>query len=273
MMSATNSGGVSSIEFLTASTMALTGPEIACRNFLARHLDGSGQARADVASPKRDRQLLLQRARRAYLDFRLLCHALANQKVVLAPHVMDDHLVHLVPRDPDRVADDHATERDDGDLGRAPADVDDHIAGGLLDGQARPDGGGHRLLDEVRLARPRVEGRLLDRALLDFGHAAGDADDDDRPGREEVALVDALDEMFEHALDDVKVGDDAVFERADRLDVRRRAADHALRFQPDGQNAASLQAHRHDRRLRNDDAFLSDVDERVRRAEIDAENP
>ena len=82
--------------------------------------------------------------------------------------------------------DDDAAERDDGDLGRAAADVDDHVPGRLGDGQAGADRGRHRLLDQVGLARAGRERRLLDRALLDAGDARRDADDDARV-REAVA--------------------------------------------------------------------------------------
>ena len=41
-----------------------------------------------------------------------------------------------------------AAQRNDGHLRRAATDVDDHVAHGLVDGQPRPDGGGHRLLNQ-----------------------------------------------------------------------------------------------------------------------------
>ena len=40
-------------------------------------------------------------------------------------------------------------QRDDRDLGRAAADVDDHVPSRLGDGEPGPDRGGHRLLDQV----------------------------------------------------------------------------------------------------------------------------
>ena len=79
-----------------------------------------------------------------------------------------------------RVVDDDAAEGDDGDLGGAAADVDDHAADRLVDRQAGADRGGHRLLDGVGLARAGGEGGVLGGALLDLGDAGGDADDDAR---------------------------------------------------------------------------------------------
>ena len=58
---------------------------------------------------------------------------------------------------------------------------------------------------------------FLDGALLDSGDARGDADDD--AGVREAVLVDLLDEVAEHLLGDVEVGDDAVLERADRAEI------------------------------------------------------
>ena len=64
------------------------------------------------------------------------------------------------------------------------------------------------------LRAPGVLGRLLHRALLDAGDARRDADD--HAGLRPLALVHPLDEVAEHLLADVEVGDDAVLQRADR---------------------------------------------------------
>ena len=156
--------------------------------------------------------------------------------------------------------------RDDRDLGGAAADVDDHVPGRLGDGEPRADRGGHRLLDQVGLARAGGERRLLDGALLDAGDARRDADDDARV--REAVLVHLLDEVAEHLLGDVEVGDDAVLERADRRDRAGRAAEHALRLDADGVHLAGALVDRDDRRLGEDDPAAADVDERVRGAEV-----
>ncbi len=117
-------------------------------------------------------------------------------------------------------------ERDDGDLTRAAADVDDHVSGRLGDGQAGPDRGRHRLLDQVRLARAGAQRRLLDGAALDSGDAGRDADDHARV--REAVLVHLLDEVPQHLLGDVEVGDDPVLQRPDRVDRAGRAP--SMRF-------------------------------------------
>ena len=82
------------------------------------------------------------------------------EQVVLALDVLDDGLVHLVAADAHGLRKDDAGERDDGDLGGAAADVDDHVAGRLGDRQARADGRGHGLFDQVDLAGAGGLGRL-----------------------------------------------------------------------------------------------------------------
>ena len=94
--------------------------------------------------------------------------ALAEREAVLLLDELDDRVVELVAADADRLARDDAAERDDRDLGGAAADVDDHVAGRLLHGQAGADGRGHGLFDDVgRLAGAGVLGGLLHGALLD----------------------------------------------------------------------------------------------------------
>src|SRR5919199_190744 len=134
-------------------------------HLLAREHDGLGQARYEVAAADLGLHLLAERERRADLELDLLGGLLTDHQLVLALDVVDDRLVELVAADPDRLRDDDAAERDDRDLGGAAADVDDHVAGGLADGQARADRRRHGLLDEVGGARPGRQAGLLDRAL------------------------------------------------------------------------------------------------------------
>ena len=91
---------------------------------------------------------------------------------------------------------------------------------GSCTGRPGADGGGHGLLDDVGgLAGAGVLGGLLHGALLDAGDARRDADDHAR--LDPAAVVHLLDEVAEHLLADLEVGDDAVLQRPDGLDVRR----------------------------------------------------
>ena len=89
-----------------------------------------------------------------------------------------------------------------------------------------------------------------------------------------AAVVRARDEVAEHRLGDLEVGDDAVAQRADRDDVARRAAEHLLGFVADREHllaAAPIALDRDDRRLAAHDAPPLDVDEGGGGAEIDRE--
>src|SRR5262249_31707405 len=108
-------------------------------------------------------------------DLDLLGPAFPDQQPVVLADVLDDRLVHLVARDPDRVAIHRAAHRDDGHLGRAASDVDDQVAARLVNRQARTDGRGRRLLDQVDLARAGLQRRVAHRALLDLRDARRDA--------------------------------------------------------------------------------------------------
>ena len=167
-----------------------------------------------------------------------------------------------------RGAGDDAPQRDDGHLRRAAADVDHHVAGGLVDGEPGADRRRHRLFDDVGAARPRRDRRFLDRALLHPGDPGGHADDHARLG-EEAALVHLLDEVPEHLLGDVEVGDHAVLQRTHRLDVGGCAADHALGLGAHGKDGSGKGVDRDDARLVQHDTATTHVHQRVRGPEVD----
>src|SRR5215472_14701531 len=122
----------------------------------------------EVAALDLHRERLVERVRGSDLDLDLLSRPLADEEVVLALEVLDERLVHLVRCGADRAAVDDAGERNDRDVGRSTADVHDHVAGRLRDGQPGSDRGRHRLLDNEDFRRPGAQGRVLDRALLDL---------------------------------------------------------------------------------------------------------
>ena len=208
-----------------------------------------------------------QREGRAEGHLHLLGGALPQHQGVLLLHPRDDRLVEVVAGRADAHAGDDAAEADHGDLGGAAADVDDHVAGRLVDGQPGADRGRHRLLDDVDLAGAGLVAGLLDRALLHRGDAAGHADD--HAGLGEVATpVHLLDEVAQHLLGRLEVGDDAVLERPDGGDVVGGAADHALGLVPDREHLAGGGVHGDDGRLVEDDALAADIDQRVGGAEV-----
>ena len=84
-------------------------------------------------------------------------------------------------------------------------------------------------------------------------------------------LLHLVDEVAQHRLGDVEVGDDAVLHRADGGDVAGRAAEHPLGLVADGADLAGDGVEGDDGGLAQDDALVLHVDERVGRAEIDAD--
>ena len=150
------------------------------------------------------------RAGRADLDLDLLGRALAHKQVVFTLDEGDDALVQRVAGAAHAAAGHDARQADDGDLGRAAADVHDHAADGVGGGQPRADGGRHRLFNDCDLPRAGFGGGLAHGAALDFGHAGRHADDHPRP-RQKAAAARAADKTLQHGGRDVKVGDDAVF--------------------------------------------------------------
>src|SRR5713101_5564061 len=236
---------------------------------LARH------AGDQIASLDVHRQHFVARVGVADGHLDQLGRALADEQVVPALDVLDDRLVHFVAADAHAVRADDAGEADHRDVGRAAADVDDHVAGGLGDGQAGADGRGNGLLDQVDLAGARALGGLAYRAPLDLGDARGNADDDARLDQRR-AVVRGPDEVAQHGRGDLEVGDDAVLHRPDGDDVPGRTPEHLLRLLSDREYllaAARCLLHGHHAGLVGDDAHAADVDERVRGAEVDCEVP
>ena len=134
----------------------------------------------------------------------------------------------------------------------------------------RPDADGrrHGFLDEMDLARPGVGGAFLDGAFLDLRDARGHRDDHARADHL-AAVVDLRDEVPQHRLGDLEVGDDAVLERADGDDVGRGAPEHALGLVADGEDHVGASLDGDDAGLAQDDAVVLDVDEGVGGAEVD----
>ena len=161
-------------------------------------------------------------------------------------------------------------KRDDRDVGCAAADVDDHVPGRLGDRKPRADGRHHRLFHEVHFARFSAIGGVDDGAffhLRDFArHADNDAGMD-----EHFAAVRLLNEVIQHALGHLKVGNNAVLHGSDRDDVAGRSADHVLCFPADCFDFTVRFIDRYDRGLVDNDALSLGEDERVCGPKIDGE--
>ena len=95
--------------------------------------------------------------------------------------VLDDRLVHLVTGDAYSLAVDDSRERDDRDVRRAAADVDNHVARRLGDRHASANRRRHGFLDEMHFAGLGAIRAVFDRPFLDLRNLGRHANDNPRP--------------------------------------------------------------------------------------------
>ena len=178
---------------------------------------------------------------------------------MLAAHVFDDGFVELVAGHLDGGAFHHALQGDHGNVAGAAADVHHHVALGLGDVDAGADGCGHRLLDQIHMAGAGLQARVHHGALLHLGDAGGNADDD--TGLEDVveAAADLADELLEHPLGHVVVGDDALTQGTDGHDVAGGTAQHGLGVCAHAEQAAVVLVDGHHGGLIEHNALTLDI--------------
>ena len=133
-----------------------------------------------------------------------------------------------VAADPDRSVGDGSGKRDHRDLARPASDVDDHVARRRLHRKSDADGRRHRLRHHVDFLGAGGMRAGPDGPSFEFRDAGRHAHDDERPDLEEPRGHHFLEEVADHHLGDVHVGDHAVLQRPNRFDPAGRAAEHAL---------------------------------------------
>src|SRR5262245_6944613 len=111
-------------------------------------------------------QGLFERVCRAQLDFYGFSSQLANQEIVLAFYVLDYGFVELVSGDPYGSRIDDSRQRYDCYISGAAADVDNHVAIGLGNGQSGAYGGCHRFRHEIYLGGFGPIGSVLNSPAL-----------------------------------------------------------------------------------------------------------
>ena len=189
----------------------------------------------------------------------------------MAAHIGDDSLVHLVTTHAHAGGIGQAAQGQHRHLGGAPADIDHHRAHRLGYRHVGTNGGGHGLKDEIDLAGAGIAGGIANGAALDTGAARGHADDDFRIAEQALLAMHLADEMLDHFLGDFDVGDDAVAQGADGLDIVGSLAHHHLgviAHRPHGLVAADGFNGHHGRLVEHDAAILN-IDEGIGRAQID----
>src|SRR5450830_1417375 len=201
---------------------------------------------------------------------------LADQHAVVATDVIDDGFVELVAANAHRTLVHHAAQRNDADFGGAAADVDHDRAGRSRHRQTGADCCSHGFFDQVDLRSTGAQRRFTDRTARHLSRAARNADDDARGRTEQLGVVHHADELLQHLLGDGKVGNHAVFHRANRLDIARNLAQHLFCFLADCLNGlfairAALLADRHDRRLVKDNTLTTYINQSVCRSKVNSE--
>ena len=233
------------------------------------HHDVLGQTVYKVAALDLHGQLRIQCIGRADLDLDLLGSPLTDEQVVLALDEGDDGLIEHITGHAHAAGSHDAAQRDDGDLRRAAADIHDHAAGGLADGQACTDGSCHGLLNDRHLTGTSLQGSLAHSAALHLGNAGGNADD--HPGtREHTVAAGLFEEVLQHIGGDVEIGDDAVLQGTHRHDAAGGTADDSLCLAAHAAHLIGLGVHRHDRGLAHDDALALHVDQSIGSTQINA---
>ena len=108
----------------------------------------------------------------------------------------------------------------------------------------------------------------MNRLALHLGGAAGNADNNTRRGGE-AAVVYLADEMLEHFLGNIEIGNHPVLHRAHRLDTAGCTPQHALGFRAHRHRGVFIVAHvvgqRHHRRFVQNDTAAFDVNQGVGR--------
>jgi len=157
------------------------------------------------------------------------------------------------------------------DLGGAATDVDHHVAGRRLDRQPDTDRGGHRFGHHEHLLGTGGLGRIAHGTAFDFGDAGRDRHDHLRLHAEHVLVDDRLQEVAQHLLGHIEVGDHAVLEWPHRQDALGCPSEHPLRLETDPLDASGRLLDRNNGGFVEHDPFTLHVDEGVRGAEIDGD--
>ena len=164
----------------------------------------------------------------------------------------------------------HAGERNHTHFGRAAADIHHHRAGRFFNRQTRANCSGHRFFNQINVCRACFFGRITNGFALHLCRTARHTNHNARR-RRPLAVVHFMNEFFQHFARHVKVGNHAVFQRADGLDAARRAAEHSFGFGSDRQRvvfAVLVCLHRHHRWLVQHDTFAFHINQRICRSQI-----
>ena len=209
--------------------------------------------------------------RGANVNLDALCHAFADAHVVLAAHIFLNVGGEVVAGHLDGVVRHDAAERNHGNLRRAAADVNHHVALRRIHVEADTDGSRHGFVKEEHVAAAGMLGRVAHGTQLYFGRAGGHADNHAQRRREEaMSFVYFLNKSAQHLLAGIEVGNHAVAQGTNHADAVVRLFVHQLSAVAHGNHLFRMLVERNDRRLVDSDAAVGD-DDRVGCAEVDGQ--
>ena len=126
----------------------------------------------------------------------------------------------------------------------------------------------HGLLHQMHFTGFRAIGRIHYSAFFHLRDFAGNPDHDARMNQH-FAAVRLLNEVIQHLLSDLEIGDHAVFHRLDGDDIAGRAAQHFLGFLADGLDFPGVLVDGDDGWFVDYNALAFSEDERIRRPKVD----
>src|SRR5690606_788861 len=237
-------------------------------NLRGVHTNGFRNTRNQVAALYLHLALLANRERRSDLDLDLLSRGLTDEQVVVLAHELHDRDVQLIATRANRRVAHDTRERDHRDLRGTATDVNHHVAGRRVDRQPDSNGSSHRFGNHEHFLGSGSKRAVPHGALLHLGDAARHADDHARLHLEQVILDDERQEVAQHLLGHVEVGNNAVLHWPNRDHTLGRAAQHTLRLQPNALDLLGLAIHRDNGRLVEHDSLAFYIDESIGSAEI-----
>ena len=242
-------------------------------HFVAVQCELRMQPARQAAPVQLDLPDFLARIGAGHLAFDDLSLAGPDRHPVVAPHVLNDGVVHAGAPGLHGARVDDAGHRQHGHLRGAAADIHNHVAAGPMYRQTGANRRDYGLVHDEYLARPGVARRLLDRPAVHRSGAMRNTNHQPPYGGAEETQAQGLDdEMLEHLLGDFVVGDHAVLQGLDDLQIARGAAQHSEGFGAYRQHpvvsGAGSPAKRHDGRFVQDDASPANVHKCICGAEV-----